>query len=632
MRRASAYFDRVGRTGARRPQEGSGMADHIVNRPLGASRLQRWFPIGVWLPKYDWGSSFAPDLIAAISVAALLIPESMGYASVAGVPAQMGLYAAPLALVGYALFGGSRLLVFAAAGSVAAVSAGVVAGLHPENQAMTGTLAAALALVTGVVLLVGGLVKLGWIVNFMSTTIMAGFIMGMAIQIIVGQLGHITGVTESSGDTFQKLWSVVSQVSTWNWTSTIVGVSAIALIVVLQRYLKAVPAALTAVVLASVYVAIANPDIELVQQIPQGLPSFTVPTGLSGSTWVTLLLGAGVVALVGFSEGWGAEAAIARKTHDELDANQEFRAMGIGSIGAGLLGGMVVAGSLSKSSAAMTAGAKSQMANIFLAVFVLLTLLLFAPLFQWLPEAVLAAVVINAMWGSANPKKVIALRRDDLIDFALGIITAVMVLATDLLPAMIVGIILSIIYMIYRVSFPGRAELGRDQKTGDFEAVHWMSAARKGEGNPNAREVTGVMLYRFDAPLVFFNAGAFKTSGQQIIIDAAAKGPLPRSLIIDFEEVFYTDASGADAIRGLKRFANRYDVEIVIARLHAGARTTLARNGVLAEIGDDHIYESVHAAVTVSTPSAEHHNNSECHNEKSTPTESSTTHRTDVPR
>jgi MFS superfamily sulfate permease-like transporter len=195
------------------------------------------------------------------------------------------------------------------------------------------------------------------------------------------------------------------------------------------------------------------------------------------------------------------------------------------------------------------------MANVFLAVFVLLTLVLFAPLFGWLPEAVLAAVVINAMWESASPKKVIKLRRDDRVDFALGIATGIMVLATDLLPAMILGIILSVIYLVYRVSFPGRAELGRDEKTGDFEALHWVSGTRQGQGNPGAREVSGVMLYRFDAPLVFSNAGAFKASGQQILIDTAARGPLPRTLVIDFEEVLCTDASGAESIRGLKRYA-----------------------------------------------------------------------------
>jgi len=579
------------------------MSAQTVSPPKGPSALQQWFPIGAWLPKYNWSSFVVADLIAAVSVAALLIPESMGYASVAGVPAQIGLYAAPLALVGYALFGGSRLLVFASAGSVAAVSASVVGGLHPKDSSMAIELTAALAIAAGVIFLVGGLVRLGWIANFMSKAVMAGFITGMAINIIVGQLGNITGVKAKGNDTFKTFGSWVSQIDHWNWTATLLGLGAIALIFAIQRFARMVPAALTAVILASIYVAVANPDIDLVKKIPKGLPSFHVPTGLSGSTWATLILGACVVALVGFSEGWGAVQTIARKTHDDVNPNQEFRAFGVGLIGAGILGGMSVTGSLSKSSAAETAGAKSQMANIFLAVFVLLTLAVLAPLFQWLPETVLAAVVINAMWDSANPKKVVVLSRDDWVDFSLGVITGILVLAFGLLPAMIAGIIFSVIYLVYKTSFPSRAELGRDQKTGDYEALTWISGTKEGKGNPDARPVPGVMLFRFDAPLLFSNSDAFKSTGQQVLIDAGAKGPLPKSLVIDFEEVFYTDASGAAAIRSLKRFCDRYDVTISIARLHSVARETLAQDGVLAEIGEDHVFDSVHAAVTAATGS-----------------------------
>jgi len=580
------------------------MSDQTVSPPKGPSVLQQWFPIGAWFPKYNWGSSVVPDLVAAISVAALLIPESMGYASVGGVPAQIGLYAAPLALVGYALFGGSRLLVFAAAGSVAAVSASVVSGLHPKDTSMAIELTAALAIAAGVVFLVGGLVRLGWIANFMSKAVMAGFITGMAISIIVGQLGNITGVKAKGNDSFKTFGSWLSQINHWNWTATLLGLGAIALIFAIQRFAKVVPAALTAVVLASIYVAVASPKIDLVKKIPKGLPSFHVPTGLSGSTWATLVLGACVVALVGFSEGWGAVGTIARKTHDDVNPNQEFRAFGVGLIGAGLLGGMSVTGSLSKSSAAMAAGAKSQMANIFLAIVVLLTLVALAPLFQWLPETVLAAVVINAMWGSANPKKVIVLSKDDWIDFSLGIITGILVLGFGLLPAMIVGILFSIIYLVYKTSFPSRAELGRDEKTGDYEALTWISGTKTGEGNPDAQPVPDVMLFRFDAPLIFSNSDAFNDTGRQILIDTGAKGPLPKNLVIDFEEVFYTDASGAAAIRNLKRFCDRYDVTISIARLHSVARRTLMQDGVLEEIGEEHIFDSVHAAVAACSGSA----------------------------
>jgi high affinity sulfate transporter 1 len=563
--------------------------------------LQRWFPIAVWLPQYDWSGFLRADLIAAVSVAALLIPESMGYATVAGVPVQIGLYAAPLALIGYAMFGGSKLLVFGAAGSVAAVSASVVGNLSGGDQSTAVTLTAALALATGAVFLVAGLAKLGWITNFMSKAIMAGFIVGMSIQIIVGQFGKLFGVDVTGDNTFEKLWSVVSQIGDWDWIAVVIGVGSLLMIFAIQRFIPKLPAALTAVVVASVIVAVFDPDLDLVAKIPQGLPSFSLPSGIDASTWGSLLAAGGVVALVGFSEGWGASGTIAKKTHDQLSANQEFRAYGVGNLGAGLLGGMVVTGSLSKSSAAMSAGAKTQMSNIFLAGIVLLTLAFLAPAFQWLPETVLAAIVINAMWGSASPRKLEKLWRIDKVDFALAFVTFFLVLALDLLPAMVAGIVLSIIYMVYRVSFPARETLGRVPDSGDFVVKHWLFGRRHGEAHPEADTVPGVIVYRFSAPLIFSNADAFKATGETLLIDAAAKGPLPNTLVIDFEEVFLVDDSGAAAITSLFEYAQRYGVDLSLARVHSGIHDILRLSGVTDEIGEHRIYDTVRNAVAAAT-------------------------------
>ena len=436
-------------TKARPPAGKSGSS----SLPKAPSTLQRWFPAGVWLREYNWGKFTALDLIAAVSVAALLIPESMGYATVAGVPVQIGLYATPLALIGYALFGGSRLLVFGAAGSVAAVSASVVSGLHGNSQQAI-EFTAALALTTGVVFLVAGLARMGWISNFMSKAVMAGFITAMAISIIVGQLGKLTGVHAGNGDTFQKLWHVLSQIGSWNLAATAIGIGSLVLIFAIQRFIPKVPAALSAVVIGSAIVAIFSPSIKLVAKIPTGLPKLVHLGGISSSDWLTLLLGGAVVALVGLSEGWGSVTTIAKKTHDDINSDQEFRAFGIAELGAGVLGGMVCTGSLSKSSLAMSSGAKTQMANVFLAVIVLIVLVALAPAFKWLPEAVLAAVVINAMSGSANPAKLTRIWNTDRVDFALGLIVGIIVLAWNLLPAMVTGIILSVIYLVYKTSFP----------------------------------------------------------------------------------------------------------------------------------------------------------------------------------
>jgi SulP family sulfate permease len=559
--------------------------------------MQRWFPIGAWIKTYDWRTSGPADLIAAISVAALLIPESMGMATVAGVPPEIGLYAAPLALVMYAMFGGSRLLMFGAAGSVAAVSASVVGDLAGGDKDTAVAMTAGLALAAGAVFVVAGLAKMGWITNFISKAVMSGFIVGLSIQIIVGQFGKLFGADQSGDNTFSKLWSVISDVGEWTWTAAAIGVGSLLLIFGIQRFASKVPAALVAVVLTSLIVAFFDPDIDLVAEIPEGLPSFGLPSGISASVWLTLVLGGCAVALVGFSEGGGASKQIAIKTHDDLDTDQEFRAYGASNIGAGLLGGMVVTGSLSKSSAAEAAGAKSQMTSIMLAGVVLLTLAFFAPAFQWLPEAALAAIVINAMSGSANPRELKVLWRVDRIDFIFGMATLLVVLAFDLLPAMITGIVLSVVYMVYRVSFPGRALLGQDPKTGEYVAKHWLFHGRTGESHLDATVTQGVMVFRFSAPLIFSNAEAFQKTGEQLLIKAAAENEFPKALVIDFEEVYEVDTTGAAAITSLFNYAHRYGVELVLARVHSAAYELLKLVGVVDELGQQRFHDTIHEAV-----------------------------------
>ena len=565
--------------------------------PTAPSTLERWFPIAVWLPKYKWGQYLTADLIAAISVAALLIPESMGYATVAGLPVQIGLYLAPLALIGYAMFGGSKVMVFAAAGSVAAITASILGALAGGDQATAMVMASALALTTGAIFIVAGLLRMGWISNFMSNSVMAGFIFGMSWQIIIGQLGKMVGVSVDGDSSFEKLWTWISQIGDWNLTAVVIGVGSLILIFAIQRYLSKMPAALTAVVVASAAVAFLSPDVDLVAQIPRGMPSFGIPSGLAASDWLTLLAAGVIVALIAFSEGWGASAKVSETTHDQLNSNQEFIAYGVGNIGAGLLGGMGATGSLSKSSAALASGAKSQMSNIFLAIFVLLTLVFLAPLFQWLPEAVLAAIVINAMSESAIPKKLIKLWHIDKVDFWLAALTALVVLVADLLPAMIFGIVFSVFYMVYRISFPGRAELGQYPDTGDFAAINWEYGRRHGTAHDHAKEVPGVLVYRLAAPLIFTNAEAFQASGRELLIKAGKTGVLPNSLVIDCEEILFVDDTGAGALTGLHGYAKQYGVDIKLARLHSGTHKLLQLAGVMEEIGEDNVYDTIRNAV-----------------------------------
>lgn len=581
------------------PQDTDDRADRPS--PKAPTTLSRWFPIAEWLPKYQWNRLFRADLIAAISVAALVIPESMGLATVAGVPVHIGLYAAPLALIGYAMFGGSKLLVFAVSGSVAAVSASIVGELSGGDQDTAIVLTATLALTTGAVFIVAGLARLGFVANFMSNAVMTGFIIGLSIQIIIGQLGDLLGIEQDGDSSVTKLWSAISQVGDWNPAAVVMGVGALVLMLGLRRFAPKLPGALIAVIASSLIVAAFDPDLALVAAIPQGIPSLTLPTDIDASTWGDLLLGGALVALVAFSEGWGTSQTLASRTHVQLNANQEFRAYGVGNIGAGLLGGMVVTGSLGKSIAAEEDGAKTQMSNIILAGIVLLTLAVLAPAFQWLPEAVLAAIVIDAMLDSASLRKLNHLWGVNRVDYGLGLVTMVLVLILDLLPAIVAGVVLSIVYMVYRISFPGRALLGRVPETGDYVVRHWLYGRRHGEANPNAEAVPGVLVYRFAGPLVFSNAEAFATTGQAVLVRAGERGELPHTVVIDFEEVLTVDVTGAAALQGFVEYAARYDINVTLARVHSGTRDLLGRSGVLDEIGEGRLYSTVRGAVDAAT-------------------------------
>ncbi len=567
--------------------------------PEAPSTLARYFPIGVWLPKYKWGEYFVGDLIAALSVAALLIPESMGYSTVAGLPVQIGLYAAPLALLGYALFGGSKLLMVGAIGSVAAVVATVLPAVSSGGDSSdTGSMAATLAFMTGVVFIVAGLLKMGWIANFVSGSVLDGFVFGMSIQIIIGQLPKLTGVDKADGNTFQVLGNWISGFSDWNMSATALGVISLLTMFAIARFIPKLPPALTIIVITSIYIAVASPNLDLVKQIPAGLPSFTLPTGISADNFATLLLGGGVIALVSFSEGWGASSSLNKFTHDSLDSDQEFIAYGISNIGAGLLGGMSVGGSLSKSTAALTAKAKTQMTSIILAGIVLLTLAFFSPLFQWMAEAVLAAVVINAMWDSANPMKLAKYLQFERLVFFMAALTAFNVLAFDILPAMIFGIVLSILHLIYRISFPGFAEIGQVKgKENHYAAISWIYGRRESSENKDAERIPGISISRMSVPLLFSNAESFLQNNKNLLIKANKRGEKTKTLIVDCEMMSSTDQTGLDSIDDLKSYCNQYDIELKLASIRSEVMNQISNTETIKKVSADNIYTTLDEAV-----------------------------------
>ncbi|MFV0388206.1 MAG: SulP family inorganic anion transporter [Pyrinomonadaceae bacterium] len=566
--------------------------------PKAPTAVERWFPFAHWIKNYSWNLNAPKDLIAAITIAALLVPEGMGYATIAGVPMQLGLYAAPLALLGYALFGGSRIMVFAVTGSVAAVTANVIGELGTGDASKVVVFAAALALTGGIILLTAGLLRLGWIVNFIPRSVMTGIIVGMSVNIIVGQFPKLVGIKVPDGNTLSDIWNTFKEISQWNVTALLLGAFGIAFIILLEKYFPKVPASLAMVVIASLMIAVFGLSIDIVPTIPPGVPMLSVPTGITASQWVTLFLGGLVLSLVCFSESWGSSSAVSRVTHDDIDINQEFRAYGISSIGASLLGGMPVSGSLSKSNTAIEARATSQMTNIFLAGIVILVLLFLSPAFKWLPEAALAAIVITAMRNSANPMQFLPLWKTEALYCSLGILTGFLVLIIGLMPAMVFGVIISLIYVIYRISFPTGAVLGKSLDNGYFAPLtfdYGRSFHRKSKFKVEAIE--GVLIYRFSAPLIFANAQPFINRIKQHIIDLYATNKKIHSLVIDCESIVYMDITGIDAVHTVQEYCERYNISVYLARMHGTSLTMLASVERLKNLYDERNFHTIHEAV-----------------------------------
>ncbi|MET9710252.1 SulP family inorganic anion transporter [Nocardiopsis alba] len=356
----------------------------------GAGGESRWTPPGLRGYRRRW---LRGDVIAGLTVWAVLVPESIAYATIAGVPPIIGLYAAPAALILYALLGSSRQLVVGPMSSTALLSAAVVASVVGGGGDPVAT-TAALALVAGVIALVAGLLRLGFVASFISEPVLKGFVIGLALTIIVGQLPKLTGTDGGEGEFFGRLWGFLSGMGETDALTLTVGLLALAVLLLLKRFLPLVPASLVVVVLAIAATRILGLEhhgLDIVGPLPGGLPPLG-PPDLTLSQYGALVAGAAGVALVGFAEGLGAARTYAAKAGDHIDPDRELLGLGGANLASGLCSGMVVNGSLSKTAVNGAAGARSQVSGLTAALFTVLTLLFLTGLFEELPEAVLGSL------------------------------------------------------------------------------------------------------------------------------------------------------------------------------------------------------------------------------------------------
>jgi sulfate permease, SulP family len=539
------------------------------------------------------------DLLAGLAVWAVLVPESFAYATIAGVSPVVGLYAAVPALLLYALLGSSRHLIVGPMSATAALSAGVVGTFAASDSDRYVSLTVALALVVGVIALVAGLLRLGFLANFISEPVLKGFIVGLALTIIMGQLPKLFGIEKGTGNFFQQLWHFLINLDDTTGATLVVGAVSLAIVLALKHWLPLVPGSLIAVLLGIAAVSLFNLDahgVATVGNIQSGLPSFGLPDGVSAHAYGDLIGPACGVMLVGFAEGLGAAKTYAARAGYDVDANRELLGLGAANLGAGLSSGMVVNGSLSKTAVNGDAGAKSQVSGLVVAGLTLLTMLFLTGLFTNLPEATLAAVVIAAVIELVDFP---ALRRLYRVwtnqlgsiygaaaraDFAAAIVAMFGVLIFDTLPGLIIGIIVSMVLLLYRASRPNVAVLARS--AGDPTA--WVDQSR----HPRAQPVPGTLVVRVESGLFFANADHMRERIEAEVGDAE---PAIARVVLDAETVPFIDVTATEALVRLEADLKRSGIELRVARDIGQVRDVLRTSGA-PELAM--VYRSVDDAVS----------------------------------
>ena len=559
------------------------------------SGVRRYLPILAWLPRYD--RAWLPlDLIAGLTLWGLVVPEAMAYAGIAGLPPQAGLYTLVAGLLVYALLGTSRHLVVQATSATAALLASSVAAALVATAFATESspetyqaYAAAFVLVTGLVFLAAGAARVGFITQFLSKPVMDGFVMGLAVFVAVGQLNKLFGVAKPEGNTVEKLIGIVRELPQANWPTFIIGAVALAALFLLPRISKKIPAGLVvlfgAIIASSALGLHENYGVEVVGTIPQGLPSIALPQAPL-STYIAMVLPAIGVLLVAFSEGLGVAHEFAEKHHYEVDADQELNATGVANVVSAFFGGMIAAGSMSASAVKEGAGARSQVTNLVTWAATIITLLFLTPLFAPLPEAVLAALIIHAVWHIIASRKLAKLRQAAPKEYWFGLLALAGVLFIDVLEGMIIGLVASIAFVLFRSSRPHIASLGR--KPGVPGA--FSDLIRHPENQP----IPGVLIARVDAPLYYANA---LTTRDQLKAMIASSSPPPYALIIDLAAQDEIDLTTTEVFSGFLRELRESGPEVYFADVHAPVIDYARKTGLFELMGQDRVFETVEAAV-----------------------------------
>ncbi len=553
----------------------------------------QYFPILRWLPEYQL-SWLRADIVAGITVWAVMVPEAMAYSGIAGVPPLVGLYTVPIPLIIYALLGTSKTMVIGPDSATALISAGTVGAVVASHSGATQVaeyvaITSALAFIVGIIFLILGLARMGWVAKFIPTPVMKGFIQGLIWVTIVGQLPKLFGIEGQSGNFFEKLWLMIPELANTHTTTMIFGLGSLCLLIFIKHFVPKLPSALMAVVVSIIIISIFDlgaQGVDLVGDVQAGLPSLAMPQ-FTLAQFELLLPGALAIVLLGYAETLGSAKAAATKDQSKIDPNQELLSHGPANIGSAFSGGFVVVGSLSKTSVSMGAGGRTQVASLIHALLIVLTLMFLLPLFANLPHAVLAAIVIEAMLGLLDFNYLKRLWKQSPWELLIAMVAYLGVMIIGVLPGMGLGVTLSLLLLIYRASSPSIAILGCEKKGNSFHDIKRRS---------HLETLPGLLIFRFNASLFFANANHFKDA---LIVEVdAAKEPITQ-VILDGETINLIDSTAADMLLEVHSELSRRGIKMTFARVHDSIKDKMQPVGIIDVVGKDNFYDTIPEAYEI---------------------------------
>ena len=548
-----------------------------------------------WVPGLQAISSYrrewlAKDIVAGVVLTTLLVPQGMAYAELAGLPPITGLYTSILCLLGYAVFGPSRILVLGPDSSlgpmIAATILPLIAANGDEKRAIA--LASMLALIVGAIMVLASVAKLGFIADLISKPTMIGYMNGLALTILVGQLPKLFGFKVEADGFLGEVAGFVKGLANGEAVAAAaaVGIAGIVVILVLQRWLPKVPAVLIMVVLAiasTTVFSLADHGVSLVGVLPKGFPPLTIPhVGLSDLG--PLFAGAAGIALVSLADTISTASAFAARTGQEINGNQEMIGIGVANVAAGLFQGFPVSTSGSRTAVAERSGAKTQLTGVVGAVLIILMIVLVPGLFQNLPQPALAAVVITASLSLADIPGTVRLWRQRRVEFLLSIAAFLGVVLLGVLPGIAIAVGLSILNVFRRAWWPYDTQLGRVEGLAGYHDVH---------SYPQAEHMPGLVIYRFDGPLFFANATTFRDEVRRM----ARSDPPPVWILIAAEPMTDVDTTASDVLEELDEALNDQGISLVFAELKDPVRRKIERYGLTRTINPQHFFPTIESAI-----------------------------------